>query len=256
MAVHRSCSLGGDGVAGRGRAKSNARIDRIGRCGGRIFGDELPPQQFGDIAGAGAANDVGAMHLDGARAERQLAADRLFAMTRGDSIRYVTLAGRGSVASRTSASRYRFSATGCGQEVARAAAQDRRRFGDALMVGGHKGDEAGRAEIYSSSAAPSKRPGWHRWNSRVAPWSLRGLSRSVSASSQTSALAKLRPTRPPPIHSVREQAARSVGSGRIRWIGPPKTRICRRCRRRSALTSDKGSVMAPFRIGPVRIDLS
>ena len=56
------------------------------------LGDELQPQQLGDIAGAGAAHDVGAVHLDRARAEFQLPRDRLVAEPRGDGVQYVALA--------------------------------------------------------------------------------------------------------------------------------------------------------------------
>src|SRR3546814_9818910 len=46
------------------RRSSSSISDRIARRVARLFGDEGESQQFGDIGGAGAAHDVGAVNLD------------------------------------------------------------------------------------------------------------------------------------------------------------------------------------------------
>src|SRR3546814_9644277 len=70
---------------------------------------------------------------------------------------------------------------------------------------------------------------------------------SPSASIHAAALAKLRTTRSPPTASARKQAARSTGSGRIRWIWPPLSVTPRCCAPKDRTDSGKGSKAGPFR---------
>lgn len=136
-------------------------MERIDRGAARLFGDELPAQQFGDIVGPGPAHDVGAVHLDRARAEIELPRDRLVAQPRRDRVEDAALARGQRGQSRFgvavpvedgSLRRPRIQhgidrpPDGArierrGQQVVRAAAQDRARFGDAQPLGGDKGGD-------------------------------------------------------------------------------------------------------------------
>src|SRR3546814_7816057 len=77
---------------GRGRPPSCSISDRIARRAACLLGDESEPQQFGDIGGAGAAHDVGAVDLDRAWAEVEPPRDCLVAQPGGDRGEDVALA--------------------------------------------------------------------------------------------------------------------------------------------------------------------
>ena len=165
--------------------RSCTETDPIARRGARIFGGELQSQQFGDIARSGAAHDIRAVHLDGARAEVEPPRDRLVAEPGGDRIQNVALARgqrrqprfgltvpRERALRRVPVGKRRVDRAPDeaeverrGQQILRAAAQDRARFGDTEPLGSDEGEDRGaprdpfeqRRAVGSSRLAPAKK---------------------------------------------------------------------------------------------------
>lgn len=138
-------------------------MDPIDRRSARLFGDELPPQQLGDIARPGAAHDIGAVNLDRARAQIQLPRDRLVAQPRRNRVQDAALARGQCCQSRLSLAvpvhcrlphgplvqrsvddaAHMLRIERRRQQIAGAAAQDLPRFGDAQLRGSNKGRNIG-----------------------------------------------------------------------------------------------------------------
>ena len=129
-----------------------------------------------------------------------------------------------------------------GQQIARPAAQDGARFGDAQLLGGNKGRNIGapRDPLEQRRAAdpPGLVPAKQQDGAAAIAFGIQPIVGAGKATDDAVAAS-------PP--DARKQDARSVGSGRIRWIWPAAsvTRSCCRCRAPAA--SADGSATAPFR---------